>query len=186
MPLPPPAPRQPRHRRQLEMHGYLREDGQWDIEGHLVDTKAYDFDNAWRGKVEAGTPVHEMWIRLTVDETLLITAVDAAIDAGPHRQCPAIAPSYGALVGERIKPGWNRLVRKLFGGVRGCTHLMEMLGPMGTVAYQTVGPSRAVASQDGAEGTPRRRPARIDGCHVFASDGEQVRQRWPEFYTGKS
>jgi hypothetical protein len=47
------------------MVGYQREDGMWDIEGHLRDIKGYAFESEWRGKVEEGTPVHDMWIRLT-------------------------------------------------------------------------------------------------------------------------
>ena len=41
MPLSTPAPRQLMHNRAIECRGYQREDGRWDIEGHLVDTKTY-------------------------------------------------------------------------------------------------------------------------------------------------
>ena len=67
MPLSPAAPREPLHIRTISCIGYLREDGLWDIEGHLTDTKTYGFTNDHRGQVEAGNPVHDMWIRLTVD-----------------------------------------------------------------------------------------------------------------------
>ena len=184
MPLSAPAPRKERHHRTLDMKGYEREDGLYDIEGHLVDVKGYAFDNSWRGRVEPGTAVHDMWIRLTVDNTLTVLSVEALIDAGPHRICPDIAPAYKALEGKRIKPGWNLMLREMFGGVSGCVHLMEMLGPMGTVAYQTLGPSRATAAQDQADGEVRKKPARLNTCHVFRSDGETVKERWPEFYTG--
>ena len=40
-----PADREPMHRRQIDMRGYLRADGLFDIEGHLLDTKSYGFDN---------------------------------------------------------------------------------------------------------------------------------------------
>ncbi|MDX1485296.1 MAG: DUF2889 domain-containing protein [Alphaproteobacteria bacterium] len=184
MALSPPAPRNTRHNRTLEMVGYQREDGLWDIEGHLRDVKGYDFESTWRGKVREGTPVHEMWIRLTVDETLKIQAVEASLDTGPHRICPDIAPNFKVLEGERIAPGWFNNVKRLLGGANGCVHMVEMLGPMGTVAYQTLGPSRVVEAQDGAEGRTRPKPAQIDRCHVFKSDGEVVKERWPEFYTG--
>lgn len=184
MPLSEAAPRSKRHNRSLEMAGYQREDGKWDIEGHLRDTKSYSFDSEWRGKVEAGTPVHDMWIRLTVDNTLLIHEVEASLDAGPHRICPDITPNFKVLEGERIAPGWFLNVKKLLGGVKGCVHMVEMLGPMGTVAYQTLGPSRVTEAQDGAEGRTRAKPPRIDTCHAHASDGELVKKRWPEFYTG--
>ena len=69
MPLSTPVPRQMLHRRVVQCTGYRREDGLWDIEGHMVDTKTYSVPNEDRGGViQAGEPLHEMWIRLTVDE----------------------------------------------------------------------------------------------------------------------
>ena len=70
MPLSPPAPREPIHNRSVECRAYQREDGLWDIEGHMVDTKWYEYHSEKRGNVAAGTPVHDMWIRLTVDEVV--------------------------------------------------------------------------------------------------------------------
>ncbi len=43
MPLPPPVDREPIHTRRIECTGYRRTDGLWDVEGHLVDTKSYEF-----------------------------------------------------------------------------------------------------------------------------------------------
>jgi hypothetical protein len=183
MPLPPPVPRQKRHRRTLTMEGFFREDGLIEVEGHLVDQKAYDFESDWRGTVTAGSPVHDMWIRLTLDEHLTVKDVAVAMDAGPHPICPAITPAFSKLIGERIKPGWNIRVRELLGGVQGCTHLVEMLGPLGTVAYQTVGPSR-VRAPNAPPPDPNKPPARIGQCHAFAPDGPIVKKRWPQFYTG--
>ena len=41
MPLTTPAGRRLMHTRSIECRGYEREDGLWDIEAHLVDTKTY-------------------------------------------------------------------------------------------------------------------------------------------------
>ena len=49
MPLSNPAPRKPMHTRTVECRGYLRDDGRWDIEGHLIDTKPFDIPNEDRG-----------------------------------------------------------------------------------------------------------------------------------------
>jgi hypothetical protein len=188
MSLSKPSQRKRLHKRVITLEGYQRDDGLWDIEGHLVDTKDYDFDNSWRGQVTAGTAVHNMRLRLTLDDTLTVQEVDATIDAGPHQTCPNIAPAYKVLVGERIKPGWNLRVRELLGGVRGCVHLVEMLGPIGTVAFQTMGPTLARKRQDEAGGVttkkPAEKPARLNTCHALASDGEVVKKHWPEFFTG--
>ena len=102
MPLSPPAPREHRHTRQIECRGYRREDGLWDIEGHLTDVKSYAFDNAFRGRVEAGVPVHDMWVRLTVDAALKVHAAEAETIAGPYRICPQAAPAVEQLAGLTI------------------------------------------------------------------------------------
>jgi hypothetical protein len=127
-----------------------------------------------------------MWIRLTVDDAMLVHDVEVTLDQGPTAICGNITPNFAVLKGLRIAPGWFMKIKQLLGGVKGCVHLVEMLGPMGTVAYQTIGPSR-VKSADGVpagEAMRAGRPARIDTCHALASDGEVVKKRWPDFYTG--
>jgi len=184
MPLSEPAAREHIHSRTLEMQGFRRADGLWDIEGHLVDHKTYGFDNRWRGRVEAGMPVHEMRMRLTIDEKMLVRGVEAVTDAAPFPACAEITPAYRKLEGMRIGPGWNVQVRRMLGGVRGCTHLVEMLGPMATVAYQTLVGQRRKTADDATPEQPRRKPPIIDTCHALASDGAVVHEEWPEFRTG--
>lgn len=183
MPLPPPAPREALHERRIECTGYRREDGLWDIEGHLVDTKTYDFESTFKGEMTAGTPVHEMWIRLTVDDALKVLAVETVTEAGPFPCCPDITPAFKALEGLTLGPGWSRKVRERVGGVRGCTHIVELLGPLATTAFQTMY-SRAGREQMENKDKPTRRPLHIDTCHALRSDGEIVKQAWPDYYTG--
>ncbi len=181
MPLSPAAPREHIHTRLVECRGYRREDGLWDIEGHITDVKTYSFRNRWRGEIASGEPVHEMWLRLTIDDDLLIHAAEAATDAGPYQVCPEITPNFAVLAGERIKPGFNRRVKELLGGVKGCTHLVELLGPIATTAFQT---TVAARSRKGAQEPRRRRPGIINTCHALAEDGAVVKRLWPEFHTG--
>src|SRR3546814_9238527 len=83
MPLSPPAERDPIHVRRVECRGYRRADGLWDVEGHMTDVKAYAFDNEHRGRIEPGTPLHDIWLRLTLDDRMEIRAVEAVTDAAP-------------------------------------------------------------------------------------------------------
>ena len=64
-PLPKAAPRDLLHTRRVEVQGYKRHDGNYDIEGTLIDVKSTPFENMDRGLVKPGDPIHEMWIRLT-------------------------------------------------------------------------------------------------------------------------
>ena len=170
------------HQRRVECRGYLRDDGFWDIEGHLVDTKPFDVSNPDRGgSVRAGEPLHEMWIRLTVDTDLVVQQVEAQTDFGPYNVCGDITGNFKALVGLRIAPGWTLKTRSLLGGVKGCTHLVELLGPIATTAFQTIYPVRA--QRDEARES-QHRPPMLDSCHAYRSDGPLVKQRWPAFYNG--
>jgi hypothetical protein len=181
MPLSPPAQRQPLHRRLIDMHGYEREDGLFDIEGHLTDTKSQAFNTLDR-RVEIGEALHGMWIRLTVDADLLIHACEAATDASPYAMCPQAAPNFSLLAGLTIGPGFNRAVQERVGGTVGCTHLREMLAQIATVAFQTTYEARqarrrAKARPDDAAGP---RPGLIGTCLAYAPDSPVVAAQWPE------
>lgn len=183
MPLSEPAPREALHTRSIDCRGFRRADGLWDIEAHLTDTKTYPFKNTHRGTIEPGEALHDMWLRLTLDDGFVIRGVEAVTAAGPYAVCPAIAPAFGKLKGVAIGPGWNRKVRELLGGVRGCTHLVELLQPMATVAFQTIWTDRSRRAE-AVEGEPGKKPGYLDRCHALRSDGEVVRQHHPEWYTG--
>jgi hypothetical protein len=172
-------PRKELHRRAIELRGYAREDGLYDVEAHLVDTKTYDWHRDEGGTLPAGAPVHEMWIRLTVDQDLLVHDVIACTDAAPHATCPEAASALSRLKGLRIAGGWNRKVKELLGGAQGCTHLAELLGPVATTAFQTLAPVRLARPEVRNGGAP----VKINSCYAYASTGELVRRRWPEFYT---
>ncbi|SOD96499.1 DUF2889 domain-containing protein [Caenispirillum bisanense] len=185
MPLSPPAAREKQHTRTVTVEGYRRDDGLFDIEGRLVDTKTYGFPNQDRGRIEAGEPLHGMELRLTIDGDMLIHAAEAVTDYGPFAICRDINPAFHRLAGLRIGPGFRKQVREAFGGVHGCTHLVELLlGPMATTAFQTLYAERERQGRSGAAPAPGERPRIIDTCHALASDSPVVQRQWPEWYTG--
>lgn len=189
--LPDPAAREALHTRRYDFRGYRRTDGLFDIEGRMVDTKDYAFPNDWRGIVEPGQPVHDMLIRLTLDDRFTIQDIAVVTAASPFAICRDITPAFDALKGATIAKGWSRTLRNSFTGAHGCTHHVEMLRAMGTVAFQTIYGYREKATRDSgatqtegppAEAVPGKRPAFLDTCHALASDGEVVRTHWPQFY----
>ncbi|MEJ1369101.1 MAG: DUF2889 domain-containing protein, partial [Candidatus Sedimenticola sp. (ex Thyasira tokunagai)] len=78
--------------------------------------------------------------------------------------------------------GWMREVRARVGRTLGCTHLVELLGPLATTAYQTMHweQEKRDRSQEG-----RSKPKVINTCHAMADDGPIVERQWPEFYVSE-
>lgn len=174
------------------MVGYRRDDGLYDIEAHLIDTKTYAFENHDRGAINPGVPLHGMFARMTIDEDMMITAFEAATDFSPYAICPQAAPNFARLAGIRIGRGFIRAANERIGGVHGCTHLRELLGQMGTVAFQTMYSIRqkrdaapnAVSTPDVPASVPASRPPMLGTCLAYAPESPVVQRHWPEFYTG--
>lgn len=176
--LPPAVERTPLHVREVRVEGFRRDDGLWEFDATLRDTKRYDFHSRFRGDMPAGTPVHDMGLRVAVDDDLVIREAGAVMAATPFPDCPGAAAAYEALVGLRIGAGWTRRVRERVAPVAGCTHLFELLRPLATTVFQTVGPLR-----QGSDTTPTgRRPRMIDSCHGWRRSGEGVRALHPDWY----
>ncbi|MEN9628033.1 MAG: hypothetical protein RJA10_1260 [Pseudomonadota bacterium] len=175
MPLPPPAcEREASHTRSITVRSYRRTDGLWDIEGHLTDIWPHPVKMA-SGTLEANRPMHEMWLRLTIDGNATIVAAQAVGDAGPYGPaCGAIAPDYAQLVGVQVARGYRDTVRRLFGRTAGCTHLNELANVMGSAALQ--------AMWDDLRPSPDQKPFAIDGCHALKSSGPQVATYFPRWH----
>lgn len=180
MPLPASVERELLHRRVIEVVGYRRLDQLWDIEAHLVDTMANTYANPWRGEIAPGEPVHDMWLRLTVDTSFKIHALEVASDKNPYPACSEATSGFARLVGLTIEPGWRRRLNEHIGGAAGCVHLAELLGPIGSVMFQTI--LRFVYDKGTFDNRPR--PGLIDSCYAYRRDGEVVRRFWPNLRTG--
>ena len=199
MPLSEPVPREPLHLRDIELRGYRRNDGLYDIEARLTDTKTYAFSNSERGQIDPGVPLHRMLARMTLNTEMVITAFEAVTEFGPYAICPTAAPNFARLAGLKIGRGFLKAANERVGGVHGCTHLRELLGQMGTVAFQTLFAVRikretapnAVASSDqaiapGPAAEKPSRPMMLGTCLAYAPDSPVVARQWPQFYTGST
>jgi len=166
--------REPLHRRTIEIQGYKRADGNYDVEGHLTDTKPFDFALA-AGIRPAGAAIHSMWLRITVDAKLQIVEAAASTDEMPYPgECDRVTPDYTKLVGLAIRPGYIQRVKELLGGVHGCTHLTELAGTLATAAFQTLA---GQVAQD-----PERKPFQLDKCHALATTSPSVERYYPRWY----
>jgi hypothetical protein len=191
MPLSQAVAREHLHTRRIELNGYRRTDGLYDIEAHLTDVKSIPIDSPRRGHVDPGTPLHDMWVRLTLTDRMVIVAAEAVTDHGPYATCSQGAASYAQLEGLRIRPGFLKEALARMAGVAGCTHLREVLQQIATTAFQTMWSEREerhkarVESVTGHKSDSDGASRLLNTCIAYASDGEEVRHRWPHLYTGR-
>ena len=170
-----PVSRILKHTRSVRFEGYARSDGLWDIEAHLTDVKPDDYQLA-PGVRPAGSPVHDMWIRLTIDRRMNVVGAGASTDAMPYPPyCAAIAPDYAALAGLNLMRGFRQALYERFGGVGGCTHLTELLAQFPSAAIQVLAGEQRDNHDYG------RKPFQLDRCHALDTGGEAVRLYYPRW-----
>ena len=177
MALSTPVSRDPLHTRQVVVDGYRRDDGLFDLEARLCDTKSHPY--ALMSGVRApGEPIHDMRIRVTIDRAFTIHDVEAAMPSVPYPGgCDAIAAAYRKLVGANLAKGFRAVVKEHLGGVHGCSHLTELVGHLPTAAVQMF--AGLVPEDDG-----RHKPFQLDRCHALESHSDTVRRYYPKWYRG--
>ena len=65
--------------------------------------------------LQPGDPVHDIGLRLAVDDTLTIVEAEMTMRSTPFPTCIEVEPILQRLVGERIGKGWSELVRRKIG-----------------------------------------------------------------------
>ena len=175
MPLPSPSARREVHHRTIDMHTFARDDGLFDVEARLIDRKPFDYVRPSSAlPVPAGQPLHDLWVRLTLDDGFTVLAIQGSSDVTPWALCKEAEATLQVLVGERVARGWSSRVKERLRGAAGCTHLMEMLITMGTTALQGIrgsDPGRRLT----AEG-------KLDTCFAYGRQRSVVKMLWPEHH----
>jgi Protein of unknown function (DUF2889) len=180
MTLPPAAPdRQLKHRRQIDVQVFSRGNGLWEVDALLIDTKTR-IANMTDGPRPAGTPIHEMLLRLVVNEKLDILEAGSETRWMPYTGlCNEHADAYAKLVGLNLLKNFRAAVRERLGGVLGCTHITEMAQVLPTAVVQAFA-GDVIDTRGDTEGAAQ--PFQIDRCHALRKDGEAVRLYYPRWY----
>lgn len=185
--LPAPVPRRPVHTRRIAFEGFLREDGLWDIDCELRDTKADAIVMRERGVLPAGEPVHLLRVRLTVDDHLTIHDVQTGALDVPFQECHrTTGEPMRKLIGLTMGPGWRKAIEGAIGGTGGCTHLRELVFNAATAAFQMIPHYRAThgGKKDDTETMGDKPPFYMGKCMTWAFDGAVVQRLAPQFYRG--
>jgi hypothetical protein len=168
------------HARSIDMRGFRRSDGLFEVQAKLLDSKPLDFrPPSGIRVVAAGDPIHQMDVRIVFDAAMTVRDVTATVNAAPYADCAGGPTTLKTLIGLTLGRGWTREVQLRLGGAASCSHLMGLMAPMAAAAIQTMAGVRLQGSLpvDGAG-----RPFSIGTCLAYAEAGQIVRQQWPRFF----
>lgn len=141
-----------KHTRHVDMDFHRREDGLWEIDAHFVDVKPIDI-NLRTFFLPANIPIHNLWLRLTMDCEFNILESKAHFDNVPLAGfCDTIQEAYQNLAGLNLFKDFRQSVRERFGNADGCAHLNELLDLL---------PLAAIEALNDAGDTPKKTPCQI-------------------------
>lgn len=177
--VPQPVQRRSLHRRALDVQVFARDDGLFDVEASLVDTKPHE---VLLGGIprHAGEPIHHMRLNLTVDRELSIVEAGSRTEWMPYPgACDEHGEAYRQLVGLNLMRGFRQAVLERLSGTRGCTHLTELCQVLPTAVIQAFAGSVIDTREGDASGNP---PFQLDRCHALRRDGPTVATHYPRWH----
>jgi Protein of unknown function (DUF2889) len=175
MPLSAPQNRQLASTRETLFRCFRRDDGLWDIEGELRDYKQEPFTVRGSRTWQAGEFIHHMLIRVTIDQSMCVHAIEAVMEARPHGICNEALAAMQRMVGCTMGRGWRKAIDHHLGKVEGCTHMRELLFNMATAAFQGLENVRQARASD-------EPPPYLGTCKTWAVSSPVVEQVFPLFY----
>lgn len=178
------VPRRLIHTRNVRTRGFLRDDGLWDVEGELLDEKTYTYEDRERGPLPAGSPMHLMRARLTVDHEMTVHAAEVDMAAIPFSVCAASADPARGLIGKSLRRGFARAIEETMGRTSGCTHVRYLILALANTAYQTISAYREQFMPElGAPKAPDgERPFFLNQCRTWDEKGPVVARFLPRFH----
>jgi len=117
----------PVHERKIEIRTYPAGPQQIIVEGWLKDDRRVGGFH-WDGRPRPPGVVHRLGIRLLVGGwPLTIQEAEAEMVEIPHELCRTLEESLKKTIGLTIASGFTDQVRRLLGGLEGCSHLTHLL-----------------------------------------------------------
>lgn len=163
------------HSRKIDVSTYDYDGQRIIVEGVLKDDRFHNSYLITGEKFPRGT-IHHMAIRLLVNcSNLVIEDVDVELIAVPREICKETIGCLAPIKGLVVTKGFTLKVKKIAGGNKGCTHLVELLQAMAPAVFQGYAAKRA------------QKPAPLDSdhakmilqfllntCHAWREDGPFV------------
>lgn len=186
---PPSISRRLVQKRSIEAQVFRRDDGLWDVEAELVDTKGSDFKLAALTRKQ-GEPIHKMRLMVTINEKMDVIQASATTMEAPYPgQCEKIESAYQKLIGLNLMKGFRGGVKERLGGIKGCSHISELCSILPTAAIQAfAGEIFKISDTDDAPQNEEfsknesQMPFQLNQCHALRTDGDAVKKYHPVWF----
>lgn len=163
------------HTRNIEVTTYAYDGQRVIVEGSLKDER-FQHSHMVTGETFPSGVIHHMVIRLLVNcSNLLIEDLDVELLSVPREVCRETIDCLAPMKGLTITKGFTSKVKKLAGGNKGCTHLVELIVAMAPAVFQGVGAHQSQkTSAFDSERAQRIVQYLTNTCHGWREDGPFV------------
>ncbi len=163
------------HTRHIEVTTYDYDGQRIIVEGSLRDNR-FQKSHVITGETFPSGVIHHMSIRLLVNcSNLLIEDVDVDLKSVPREVCRETIDCLAPIKGLTITRGFTSKVKKLAGGNKGCTHLVELILAMAPSVIQGFGAHQSQKpSNSDSDHSRIILQFLVNTCRVWREDGPVV------------
>jgi hypothetical protein len=163
------------HVRSVEVSTYEYEGGGIIVEGVLKDERLMKY-YLLSGESHPPGTLHHMIIRMLIGEGLTIKNIEVEMPRTPHADCIETINSLREIEGLAIAPGFSAKVKKLTGGIKGCSHLTTLLLVMAPAAVQGFWSNVARKPFHGKLSRESMEKYLTDTCYTWRKDGSLMKK----------
>jgi len=154
------------HFREIDTMVYEGVNGQLVAEGQLKDSRLMSYYRLTGEQYPPGT-IHHMIIRLALAlPGLTIKEIEVDMPTVPSELCRETRTFLESIKGLSIASGFIAKINELFGGPKGCCHLLELLTAMAPVVFQGAVSERVRYPFDSVDPEPF-----INTCWLWREEG---------------
>ena len=163
------------HKRNIEVTTYDYDGQRIIVEGFLKDDR-FQKSHGITGESFPSGVIHHMAIRLLVNcSNLLIEDVHVDLISVPRRACRETIDCLASIKGLTITKGFTAKVKKLAGGNKGCTHLVELIQAMAPAVFQGFAAHQSRKPMDFDSDRAKKIIQYLTNtCHAWREDGPYV------------
>jgi hypothetical protein len=161
----------------------------YDYDGHRIIAEGFFQDDRFQethlitGETFPIGAIHHMAIRLLVNcSDFLIEDVEVDLLSVPRQVCLETIDCLAPLKGLTVTKGFTSKVKKIVGGTKGCTHLLELLLAIAPVIFQGLAAQQSQKpSAFEFDQVKMMSQSLVNTCHAWREDGPVVEKLKKKF-----